>query len=79
MNKKQKHHESIIPGHGIGARVVNRDINFALRTWKRKLKTSDILDTLKGKREYIKPSITKRQEKIKASYIQKLRSLDEQY
>ena len=79
MNKKQKHHHSIIPGHGIGAKVVNRDINFALRIWKRKLKTSNILNDLKDNREYIKPSISKRQQKIKASYIQQLRSLDEQY
>ena len=79
MNKKQKHHQSIIPGHGIGAKVVNRDINFALRIWKRKLKTSNILNDLKDNREYIKPSISKRQQKIKASYIQQLRSLDEQY
>tara|TARA_R110002012_G_scaffold224820_4_gene396779 strand:- start:3402 stop:3641 length:240 start_codon:yes stop_codon:yes gene_type:complete len=79
MNKKQKHHQSVIPGHATGAKVVNRDINFALRIWKRKLKTSDILNDLKENREYIKPSVSKRQQKIKAIYIQQIRSMEEQY
>mgnify|MGYP005996300657 FL=1 len=79
MNKKQKHHQSVIPGHATGAKVVNRDINFALRIWKRKLKTSDILNDLKENREYIKPSVSKRQQKIKAIYIQQIRSIEEQY
>ena len=79
MNKKQKHHQSVIPGHATGAKVVNRDINFAVRIWKRKLKTSDILNDLKENREYIKPSVSKRQQKIKAIYIQQIRSMEEQY
>lgn len=79
MNKKQKHHQSVIPGHANGAKVVNRDINFALRIWKRKLKTSDILNDIKENREYIKPSISKRQQKIKAIYIQQIRAMEEQY
>ena len=79
MNKKQKHHQSVIPGHATGAKVVNRDINFALRIWKRKLKTSDILNDLKENREYIKPSVSKRQQKIKAIYIQQIRAMEEQY
>ena len=79
MNKKQKHHQSVIPGHATGAKVVNHDINFALRIWKRKLKTSDILNDLKENREYIKPSVSKRQQKIKAIYIQQIRSMEEQY
>ena len=38
MNKKLKQHQTIIPGHSIGSSVVGKDINFALRNWKRKLK-----------------------------------------
>ena len=77
MSKKIKQHQSIIPGQSSGAKVVNRDINFALRTWKRKVKSSNILNTLKDKKEYIKPSFLKRQQLISASYKQKLRSLDD--
>ena len=79
MNKKQKHHQSIIPGHGTGAKVINRDVNFALRIWKRKLKISNVMSDLKENCEYTKPSIIKRQQKKAAIYIQKLRSLDEKY
>jgi small subunit ribosomal protein S21 len=79
MNKKQKYHQSVVPGGGTSVNVVNRDINFALRIWKRKLKNADILDKLKDNREYTKPSIIKRKQKTKASYIQKIRSAEEQY
>ena len=68
MSKKQKHHQSIAPGHGIGAKVVERDINFALRIWKRKLKDSDVLVNLKEGREFTKPSVKKRKQKIDAIY-----------
>jgi len=75
MNKKLKYHQSIIPGHGIGSKVVNKDINFALRNWKRKLKNSNILLELKEKREYIKPSARKRQQLITAKYTQMIKDL----
>ena len=51
MNKKQKDHQSIIPGHSIAARVVNYDLGFAIRIWKKKLKDSDILLKLKENKE----------------------------
>jgi small subunit ribosomal protein S21 len=79
MNKKQKYHQSVVPGAGTAVNVVNRDINFALRIWKRKLKNADILDKLKDNREYTKPSIIKRKQKAKAAYIQQIRSAEEQY
>lgn len=79
MNKNQKYHQSIIPGNGMAVKVVSRDINFALRAWKRKLKTSDILVDLKDNREYTKPSVTNRRKQLKAAYIQKLRTAEEQY
>ena len=79
MSKKQKQHQSIIPGHSIGAKVINKDINFALRTWKKKLKSSNVLNLLKDNKEYIKPSFLHRQKMISATYKQKLRSLDEKY
>jgi small subunit ribosomal protein S21 len=79
MNKKQKYHQSVVPGGGTSVNVVNRDINFALRIWKRQLKSSDVLSSIKDRREHTKPSIIKRKQKIKAIYIQKIRSAEEQY
>tara|TARA_Y100000034_G_C6808349_1_gene363148 strand:+ start:519 stop:758 length:240 start_codon:yes stop_codon:yes gene_type:complete len=75
MNKKLKYHQSIIPGHGIGSKVVNKDVNFALRNWKRKLKNSNILSDLKEKKEYTKPSVRKRQQKNTAIYMQMINDL----
>ena len=75
MSKKQKQHLSIAPGHGIGAKVVEKDINFALRIWKRKLKESDVLVNLKEGREFLKPSVKKRKQKIAAIYTQKIKDL----
>mgnify|MGYP003627781056 CR=1 FL=1 len=78
LNKKQKYHQSIIPGHGIGSKVVNHDLNFALRMWKRKLKSSDVLTKLKENNEYIKPSRIKRTKKMAAIYKQQMDNLKEQ-
>jgi ribosomal protein S21 len=79
MNKKQKYHQSVVSGKSNAVKVVNRDLNLALRIWKGNLKSSEILTELKERREYIKPSIIKRQQKAKAVFIQRLRSIDEQY
>ena len=77
MSKKYKEHQSVIPGHSIGAAVVNGDLGFAIRTWKKKLKDSDILNKIKSKKEFVKPSVTNRIEKSRAAYIQKIRSAQE--
>jgi len=78
MNKQHKHHKSIVPGNSFSTKVINKDINFALRSWKKQLKISNTLDTLKEKREFEKPSVTKRKIKNSAifnQYIQDLKSL----
>ena len=75
MNKKQKHHQSILPGTTSGAKVVNKDINFALRIWKKKLKESNILSDIKDRKEFIKPSAVKRMKLNNAIYMQQIRDL----
>lgn len=75
MNKKQKYHQSILPGTTSGSKVVNRDINFALRMWKKKLKESDVLNDVKSRKEFIKPSATKRMQMNNAVYMQQIRDL----
>ena len=77
MSKKQKYHQSIVPGHSIAAAVTNKDLGYALRLWKMKLKNSDLLTTLKERTEYLKPSVVKRKSKAAAIYIQKIRSAEE--
>ena len=75
MNKHHKSHKSIVPGNSFSTKVVNKDINFALRMWNKKLKDSDILTQLKDKKEYLKPSVINRATKINAVYMQKIKDL----
>jgi ribosomal protein S21 len=72
MNKQIKHHKSIVPGKSNSTKVINKDINFALRLWKKQLKSSDSIDKLKSLKEFEKPSITKRRQKQAAIYKQKI-------
>ena len=48
MNKQFKQHKSIVPGNPASTKVVNRDISFAIRNWKKQTKASGILDILKS-------------------------------
>lgn len=73
MNKKQKHHQSILPGSTSGAKVINKDINFALRIWKKKLKESNVLNSIKDRKEFLKPSVIKRNKLNNAIYMQKVK------
>lgn len=55
--------DAILPGHHLGVRVMGskpNDIEYALRTFKRKIKESGVFDDLKSRKEYKKPSIIKR-------------------
>jgi len=74
MNKRQKNHKTIVSGNGNAVSIVDKDLNFALRVFKRKIKESRILDNFKQKKEFIKPSIKRRDEINKAIYIQKIKN-----
>lgn len=74
MNKRHKQHLSIAPGSGLAATVVNNDINFALKNWKREVKNSGILNEYRERQEYVKPSVKRRAEINRAKYIQKIRT-----
>jgi len=76
MNKKQKQHQSIIPGNATAVSVVNQDLGFALRLWKRKIKTSEVLEKTKDRKEFMKPSVKRRQQRQSAQFIQKIKDLN---
>jgi ribosomal protein S21 len=76
MNKKQKQHQSIIPGNASAVSVVNQDLGFAMRLWKRKVKTSEVLEKTKDRKEFTKPSVERRKQKQAAQFIQKIRNLN---
>ena len=77
MNKKQKEHLSVIPGHGSAAAVVNGDINFALSMWKRQLKEQNTINVLKSNKEYKKPTTVRREQRNNAIYYEKIKSMNE--
>ncbi len=75
MSKKQKHHKSIVPGVPTATAVVDRDISFALRSFKRKMKQLGVLDAVKENRTFTKPSVKRRAQLINAKYMQKIRDM----
>ena len=76
MTKKQKQHQTIVPGNAWAVNVVGparEDLAFALKVWKRKIKNSQVLEQTKDRKEFIKPSVVKRKQLIAAKFIQKVR------
>ena len=52
-------------------------IDQALRRFKRKYRNTQIIKELRARKEYIKPSVRRRNERLKAIYrAKRLRSLD---
>jgi len=54
-----------------------RDLEHALKMFKKKIRDTKIMDKLRKGRYFEKPSITKRKKNIKAKYIEKKRREDE--
>jgi len=77
MNKREKHHKSIVAGNGNAVTVINKDLNFALRNFKRKIKESKILDKFKENQTFIKPSFKRKNQISKAKYIQHIKDLNQ--
>jgi small subunit ribosomal protein S21 len=76
MNKKQKQHQTTVPGKPLAVNVVGNqreDLGFALKSFKRKIKASGILEKIKDRKEFIKPSVVKRRQTQKAQFIQKIK------
>jgi small subunit ribosomal protein S21 len=53
-----------------------KSIESALRTFKGKVIKTKLVQKLREKQEFIKPSVTKRKQKLKAVYLQKKNGLD---
>ena len=78
MNKKQKQHQQIVPGNSLAVNVVGpemQDLGYALKTWKRKIKTAGILEQTKDRKEYEKPTSVRRKQRQRAQFIQKIKDL----
>lgn len=56
----------------------DKSIESALKTFKAKINKTKVIQELKDRSEFVKPSVKKRKIKLKAQYIQKLRNQDDQ-
>lgn len=77
MSKKVKQHKAIVPGNGLAVNVLGtqkEDVAFALKIWKRKIKSVGIVETLSERKEFTKPSVKRRAQRSRAKYIQKIRT-----
>ncbi|MDG1148661.1 MAG: 30S ribosomal protein S21 [Crocinitomicaceae bacterium] len=52
------------------------NIERAIKKYKKKFEKTKVMRELRGRKEFVKPSILKRQEKIKASYKQRMQSAE---
>ena len=78
MSKKQKQHKAIVPGHATAVNVVGtsrEDFAHAMKIFKRKIKSSGVLEKIKDNKTFTKPSVKRRKQLIDARYIQKIRDL----
>ena len=75
--KKVRKEQMIVPGRFKAAKVINGNIEAALKFWKRQVKESNVLQEVKDRKEFIKPSAVKRKQKmdaIRKEYIRRIRS-----
>lgn len=54
------------------------NIDRALKRYKRKFDRTKTMKKLRDRKQFTKPSISKRAQKIKAQYIQRIRTTEEQ-
>ena len=60
--KKVTKEDMEVYGHPFTVKVVNNQLDPAIKLWKRKLKESGKIEELKARKEYIKPSVKKRKQ-----------------
>jgi ribosomal protein S21 len=60
-HKKVRKSEMIIIGKPNAVKVVNNNIEAALRFWKKNMKESGKIEWIKSHREYVKPTTEKRE------------------
>jgi ribosomal protein S21 len=69
MSKSKKHQLAIVPGNP-NAVIVNGNLDFALKLFKRQVKDSGIMDLMKERKEFKKKSVVERENYRKARFLQ---------
>jgi ribosomal protein S21 len=78
---KSKGQQAILPGHYAGVKVLGsrkEDLEYALKALKRKIKYSGMIDQLKERKYYEKPSVVKRREAEWAELVYRRREEDKE-
>lgn len=52
------------------------NIERAIKKYKKKFEKTKVMRELRGRKEFTKPSVLKRQQRIRASYKQRMQSLE---
>ena len=52
------------------------NIERAIKRYKKKFEKTKVMRELRGRKEFTKPSVSKRQERIRASYKQRMQSME---
>ena len=52
------------------------NIERAIKKYKKKFDRTKVMRELRGRKEFVKPSVLKRQERIRAAYKQRMRSAE---
>jgi small subunit ribosomal protein S21 len=76
--KKFKNNDSSVEIRGLSVEVRNGDVNYALRKFKKKIQESGILQELRQREFYEKPSETRKKAKAagRARWIKKQRQME---
>lgn len=52
------------------------NIERAIKKYKKKFEKTKVMRELRGRKEFVKPSVSKRQERIRAAYKQRMQSAE---
>jgi ribosomal protein S21 len=74
--KRTPRQELYLYGHANGVKVINNNVESAIRAWKRIMKDSGIMDEIRERREYKKPTTVRREKRnaaIRAEWVRRRR------
>ena len=74
--KRAPRQEMYLYGHSNGVKVINNNVEAAIRAWKRIMKDSGIIEAIKDNKEYKKPTTVRREKRnlaLRAEWVRRRR------
>jgi ribosomal protein S21 len=75
--KKGRKDDMFMYGNALGVKVVDGNLEAAIRLLKRTVKDSGMMDILRDKKEYTKPTVVRRKQKEDAQRREYIRRINE--